>query len=296
MTPAPPAPSDDARAAVAAWLRFADQAGIDLSLEATPRPWWGAAPLAVDAAPAGEGASAPAGEGAGRAAPTPASGAATVAPVLPEPQARAPASALASGPAADARKLAATAASVDELIELLRGFDGCGLARTAMNLCVGDGDPTSELMLVGEAPGAEEDRQGKPFVGKSGQLLDRMLEAAGRPRRRTWITNTVFWRPPGNRSPTAQELATCLPFVERQIELVRPRAVLFVGGIAVRALLDLEEGVTKLRGRKFRYPLADGGAIPATVMFHPAYLLRRPQLKGLAWRDLLAATAMVEGG
>jgi DNA polymerase len=165
-----------------------------------------------------------------------------------------------------------------------------------MNLCVGDGDPSSPLMLVGEAPGAEEDRQGKPFVGKSGQLLDRMLAAAGRPRHRTWITNTVFWRPPGNRSPTAQELATCLPFVERQIELVRPRALLFVGGIAVRALLNLEEGVTKLRGRKFRYPLADGGEIPATVMFHPAYLLRRPQLKGLAWRDLLAATAMVDGG
>ncbi|MFP4360452.1 MAG: uracil-DNA glycosylase family protein, partial [Alphaproteobacteria bacterium] len=226
----------------------------------------------------------------------PASGAATVAPVLPRPAARAPALAVGAGPSADARKLAAEATTVAELIERLRGFDGCGLARTAMNLCVGDGDPTSELMLVGEAPGAEEDRQGKPFVGKSGQLLDRMLESAGRPRHRTWITNTVFWRPPGNRSPTAQELATCLPFVERQIELVRPRAVLFVGGIAVRALLNLEEGVTKLRGRRFRYPLADGGEIPATVMFHPAYLLRRPQLKGLAWRDLLAATAIADGG
>jgi DNA polymerase len=216
--------------------------------------------------------------------------------VLPRPGARTATLPIGVGPAADARQLAAEATSVEQLIELLRGFDGCGLARTAMNLCVGDGDPGSELMLVGEAPGAEEDRQGKPFVGNSGRLLDRMLEAAGRPRQRTWITNTVFWRPPGNRSPTAQELATCLPFVERQIELVRPRAVLFVGGIAVRALLNLEEGVTKLRGRKFRYPLADGGEIPATVMFHPAYLLRRPQLKGLAWRDLLAATAMAESG
>ncbi len=287
MSPTPAA-GEDARAAVVAWLRFVDQAGVDLALEAEPRPWWRAREPRAEAAAEGVPAS---------DAPTPpASGAATVAPVLPPPAARAPALPLGAGQAADARKLAAEATTVAQLIELLRGFDGCGLARTAMNLCVGDGDPSSELMLVGEAPGAEEDRQGKPFVGKSGQLLDRMLDAAGRPRHRTWITNTVFWRPPGNRSPTAQELATCLPFVERQIELVRPRAVLFVGGIAVRALLQLEEGVTKLRGRTFRYPLADGGEIPATVMFHPAYLLRRPQLKGLAWRDLLAATAMVDGG
>jgi DNA polymerase len=283
VSAAPPA-GDDVRAAVVAWLRFCDAAGIDLALEAEPRAWWREVEVATPPA-----ATDPTGSAA-----APASGAATVAPVLPRPAARAPALPLGAGPPADARKLAAGAESVAQLVELMRGFDGCGLARTAMNLCVGDGDPSSPLMLVGEAPGAEEDRQGKPFVGKSGQLLDRMLAAAGRPRHRTWITNTVFWRPPGNRSPTAQELATCLPFVERQIELIRPRALLFVGGIAVRALLNLEEGVTKLRGRKFRYPLADGDDIPATVMFHPAYLLRRPQLKGLAWRDLLAATAMVD--
>ncbi len=278
MTTTPPPGPDDGRGAVAAWLRFMDAAGVDLALEAEPRPWWTPAPVV-----AGDAAAPPA-------------GGETAAPVLPRPAVRGGGPPLQGGPVADARALAAQARSVAELIEILSGFDGCGLARTAMNLCVGDGDPASELMLVGEAPGAEEDRQGKPFVGKSGKLLDRMLVAAGRPRERTWITNTVFWRPPGNRSPTRQELATCLPFVERQIELVRPQAVLFVGGIAVRALLDLEEGVTKLRGRRFRYPLADGGEIPATVMFHPAYLLRRPQLKGLAWRDLLAATAMVEGG
>ena len=275
------APGGDARAELAAWLRFLDQAGVDLATDGVPRPWRPAA-----APPAATTAQPP---------PPPASGDAAVAPVLPPPARRAAAPATGSGPAT-ARRLAAEAESVAELIEVLRDFDGCGLARTAMNLCVGDGDPNSALMLVGEAPGAEEDRQGKPFVGKSGQLLDRMLAASGRPRARTWITNTVFWRPPGNRSPTAQELATCLPFVERQIELVRPRAVLFVGGIAVRALLELDEGVTKLRGRRFRYPRADGGEIPATVMFHPAYLLRRPQLKGLAWRDLLAATAMAGDG
>ncbi len=180
------------------------------------------------------------------------------------------------------------------LLATLAAYDACPLARTAMNLCVGDGDPTSPLMLVGEAPGAEEDRQGRPFVGPSGRLLDQMLAAAGRPRAQTWITNTVFWRPPGNRSPTAQELAHCLPFVERQIELIRPRLLLFVGGTAVRALLDLKDGVTRLRGRRLRYPLPDGTTVPAMVMLHPAYLLRRPQAKALAWRDLLAAMAMLE--
>lgn len=285
---AAPAGGDEA---VLAWLRFLDEAGVDLTLADAPRPWHGAA-----AAPPPPNRVDPARPGPADAAAPPADGTATMAPVLPPPAARTPALPLGGGATADARKLAAAAAGIAELIETLRSFDGCGLARTAMNLCVGDGDPTSPLMLVGEAPGAEEDRQGRPFVGKSGQLLDRMLAAAGRPRARTWITNTVFWRPPGNRSPTAQELATCLPFVERQIELVRPRALLFVGGTAIRALMNLEEGVTKLRGRRFRYPLADGGEIPATVMFHPAYLLRRPQLKGLAWRDLLTATALVDDG
>jgi len=284
-----PAAASGNRASLAAWLRFLDSAGVDLNLGAAPRPWWTppAPPRAPIAAEADRAAEVTAGEHVHDAG-------LLQAPVLPAPPARPRARGGQPGPVADARALAARADSIAELVALLSEFDGCPLARTAMNLCAGDGDPRSALMLVGEAPGAEEDRQGKPFVGKSGQLLDRMLAAAGRPRARTWITNTIFWRPPGNRSPTQQELATCLPFVERQIELVRPKMVLFVGGIAVRALLNLEEGVTRLRGRNFHYPLADGGAIPATVMFHPAYLLRRPHLKALAWRDLLSAVSMVE--
>ncbi len=266
-----------------AWLRFLDDCGVDLDIADAPRPWTRPAP--AHAAP-----------------PIPPSDPRPAVPLATEPApaaARLPLTGAGAAPgtggaAADARRLAAQARNLDELMAILAAFDACPLQRTAMNLCVGDGDPASGFMLVGEAPGAEEDRQGKPFVGPSGQLLDRMLAAAGRPRARCWITNCVFWRPPGNRTPTSQELAMCLPFVERQIELLRPKAVLFVGGIAVRALLDLSEGVTRLRGRKLRYPLADGTTLPATVMFHPAYLLRRPHLKGLAWRDLLMATAMAE--
>jgi DNA polymerase len=142
-------------------------------------------------------------------------------------------------------------------------------------------------MLIGEAPGAEEDRRGKPFVGPSGQLLDRMLATIGLDRSTVYITNVIYWRPPGNRSPTPAEIAACQPFLERQIELIRPRLIVFVGGIAARGLLGVKEGVTKLRGRRLIYSLADGTPVPAMVMFHPAYLLRQPAQKRLAWRDLL---------
>jgi DNA polymerase len=147
-------------------------------------------------------------------------------------------------------------------------------------------------MLVGEAPGAEEDRQGKPFVGPSGQLLDRMLAAVGLARADVYITNLIYWRPPGNRSPTSSELAICLPFLERQIELLRPRVLVSVGGVAARVLLDLADGVSKLRGRRFVYQPADGGGpVPTFVIFHPAYLLRQPLQKRLAWRDMLQLRA-----
>ncbi len=247
-----------------AWLQWLDAAGVDQLVDDAPRSWAERAPPFV----------------AGDAAP-------------PQPIV---AGADGDDAVASARSLAAAAVDVGGLIETLSGFTLCPLARTATNLCVADGDPTSPFMLIGEAPGREEDRQGKPFVGPSGRLLDRMLAAAGRPRSTTWITNTVFWRPPGNREPAAQELAMCLPFLERQIELIRPKVLLFVGGIAARALLDQKDGITKLRGRSFVYRLADGTEIPARVMFHPAYLLRRPQLKGLAWRDLLGAVALLDDG
>jgi uracil-DNA glycosylase family 4 len=189
---------------------------------------------------------------------------------------------------AHAREVAAACRSLGELEEALERFEGCPLKETATRLCFADGDPQARLMLIGEAPGAEEDRLGKPFVGPSGQLLDRMLAAVGLDRGSVWITNVIFWRPPGNRSPTTLEVSVCQPFLERQVELLDPRLILFLGGSAARALLDVTEGVTKLRGRRFGYePVRAGAPIPAFVTFHPAYLLRQPLQKRLAWRDML---------
>jgi uracil-DNA glycosylase family 4 len=216
------------------------------------------------------------------------------APALPAPAAM-PASGRVSGRPSrraggamqSARETAAACADLAALETALADFDGCALKDTALNLCFADGSPKAELMLIGEAPGAEEDRRGKPFVGPSGRLLDKMLASIGLARGEVWITNIIFWRPPGNRAPTSAETAVCQPFLERQIELLRPRLIVFLGGAAARALLGLEEGVTRLRGRRLAYPLADGGTIPALVTFHPAYLLRQPAQKRLAWRDLL---------
>lgn len=189
---------------------------------------------------------------------------------------------------AQARLVAGACQSLAELETALARFDGCGLASTATRLCFADGSPTARLMLIGEAPGAEEDRRGKPFVGPSGQLLDRMLATIGLDRGSVWITNVVFWRPPGNRPPSASEIAVCQPFLERQIELLRPRRILFLGGAGARGLLELTDGVTKLRGRPYLYRPAQGEPIPAGVTFHPAYLLRQPLQKRFVWRDLLA--------
>ncbi len=190
--------------------------------------------------------------------------------------------------AGHARALAASCRSLTELEAALQQFDGCALKQTATRLCFADGNPQAKLMLIGEAPGAEEDRQGKPFVGPSGQLLDRMLATIGLNRDTVWITNIIFWRPPGNRTPTAGEVAICQPFLERQIELIRPHHLLFLGGSAAHALLDVTDGVTRLRGRQFAYqPAGAAEQIPAAVTFHPAYLLRQPLQKRLVWRDLL---------
>lgn len=193
---------------------------------------------------------------------------------------------------ASARALARACSSLDELEAALASFEGCPLAETATRLCFADGDASARVMLVGEAPGAEEDRQGRPFSGPSGRLLDRMLAAIGMDRRDVYVTNVIYWRPPGNRAPTSSEIATCLPFLERQIELLRPRVLVSVGGVAAHVLLDLKDGVSRLRGRRFLYRPADGGPeIPTLVMFHPAYLLRQPLHKRLAWRDMLQLRA-----
>ena len=185
-----------------------------------------------------------------------------------------------------ARAVAARADSLEALRAALLGFEGCGLKHTATTLVFADGDPTGGLMLVGEAPGAEEDRQGLPFVGRSGQLLDRMLAAIGRDRSSCYIANTLPWRPPGNRKPTDAEVAICLPFIQRQIVLAQPRVLVFLGGTAAATLLGRTEGITRLRGRWLAYP-SDAGEIPVMPTFHPAYLLRQPAAKRQAWQDLL---------
>jgi DNA polymerase len=187
-----------------------------------------------------------------------------------------------------ARDTAQAAATLEDLKAALARFDGVPLRKTATNLVFADGNPQAKVMLVGEAPGADEDRQGLPFVGVSGQLLDRMMAAIGLDRTTFYITNVCFWRPPGNRKPTEAELAAQLPFVLRHIELVAPKVLVLVGGSSAQMLLGTNEGITRLRGRWFDY--ISGGLsapIPAMPIFHPAYLLRQPALKREAWRDLV---------
>ncbi|MEN3791990.1 uracil-DNA glycosylase [Fulvimarina sp. MAC3] len=190
---------------------------------------------------------------------------------------------------ADARERARSAANLAELKEALLSFDGCPLRVTAKSCVFGNGREDADLMLVGEAPGRDEDLAGEPFVGRSGQLLDRMLMAIGIARDDVRVTNTVPWRPPGNRPPTPVETAMCLPFLQRQIELVRPKVLVTLGNPASIALLDAREGILRLRGKwkSYTMSLSEDGQIPAMAMLHPAYLLRNPAQKRLAWRDLL---------
>jgi len=188
-----------------------------------------------------------------------------------------------------ARSLARSAHSVAELRDALERFEGCGLKHTATNLVFADGNPKASLMIVGEGPGAEEDRQGLPFVGPSGRLLDRMLACIGLDRGSVYISNVLFWRPPGNRTPQDTETAACLPFVERHIELVDPHFLLLLGGKSAKTLLGRSEGILRLRGRWIHYQhVGLARPIPALATLHPAYLLRQPAQKRLAWRDFLA--------
>jgi len=180
--------------------------------------------------------------------------------------------------------------TIDDLRTALQSFDGCPLKQTAMNLVFADGNPSASVMFIGEAPGEDEDRQGKPFVGVSGQLLDRMLAGVGLDRDNVYISNVIFWRPPGNRSPTDAEIAACLPFVERHIALVKPKILVLMGGVAAKTILRTKEGITRLRGRWVDYTPVGGGsdtAIPCLPIYHPAYLLRQPAAKRQAWNDIL---------
>jgi uracil-DNA glycosylase family 4 len=189
----------------------------------------------------------------------------------------------------DARALAQRCNSVEELETAVRAFEGCALKRTAKNTVFADGVVGSPVMIVGEAPGADEDRLGKPFVGVSGQLMDRMFDAIGMSRERDlYITNILFWRPPGNRTPTLAEQAICMAFTRRHIELARPKVLVLAGGTAAKSVLDTTEGIMRLRGKWTSLSLDDGSAVPTLPTFHPAYLLRTPASKRQSWSDLLS--------
>lgn len=277
----------DGKAARLAALAWQVAAGADEAIGETPVDRYrGAEPVRAAAAPP----AAP-----GRAAPS-------LAPMASDAPREARAGAASAAPGARparleanavvgraAHELASAARTLAELRDALAAFEGCPLKETATNLVFGDGNPRAKLMLIGEAPGADEDRLGKPFVGVSGQLLDRMMAWIGLDRTRFYITNVLYWRPPGNRQPTAAEVAACLPFVERHIELVDPELLVLVGGSSAKTLLGRNEGIMRLRGQWFQYQSPRmARPIPATAIFHPAYLLRSPAQKREAWRDLLA--------
>ena len=190
-----------------------------------------------------------------------------------------------------ARALAQSCTTLAELKAAVMNFEGCELKRSATNTVFADGDPSGRIMLIGEAPGRDEDIQGLPFVGRAGKLLDRMLAEIGLDRRKVYITNVLNWRPPQNREPSPEEAATCLPFLHRHIELADPKLMILLGAVSVRHVLGLTEGITRVRGKWNLYQSVGlNRAIPVMPTLHPAYLLRQPAAKRLAWRDLLAVT------
>jgi uracil-DNA glycosylase len=256
-------------------LRWWSEAGVDLAIDETPHDRF-----AESAAPATPRA--------------PAAAVAAPSPLVPEGFRPAPTPIAAPDDAArSARQSAAAARSLEELRAALERFDGCGLKATATQLVFADGAPDARIMFVGEAPGGDEDRIGRPFVGRAGQLLDRMLASIGLDRTKVYIANVVPWRPPGNRTPTPQETAVCLPFMRRQIALVAPRLLVCLGGSATQTLLGVKDGITRTRGVWRDYE-SDDAAIKTLPMFHPAYLLRQPGAKRQAWADLRKLARAVE--
>ncbi|MFG1424991.1 uracil-DNA glycosylase [Roseixanthobacter glucoisosaccharinicivorans] len=298
-------------------LAFHLEAGVDVALGETPVDRFAESATAQAAAAAARGQGTPArgapgGAGSPRPAVQPHSVSAHGRPAPSEPgQAAARAAARASGGASShppavptlsaappdmaemaARDMAHAAATLEELRAIMEVFDGCPLKRTATRMVFADGNPDARIMFVGEAPGRDEDEQGLPFVGRSGRLLDLMLGAIGLDRTSAYIANVIPWRPPGNRTPTPQETAICLPFIRRQIQLADPDIVVCLGGPSAQALLAVSEGITRIRGKLVDY---DTGTrvIRALPTFHPAYLLRTPLGKRLVWRDLLAVEALL---
>ncbi len=276
----------DAKVGALEALRFYDEAGVDVALGEQPVDRFTATAEQKRKRKRDQ-------DDAHRAAPLPASGPAEPPTDRPPPDCSSkppPAAATAIPSEASvmaAREAAAGAQTLDELAAALAAFEGCNLRNTATNLVFADGNPQARVMLVGEAPGRDEDLQGLPFVGRSGQLLDRMLAAIGLNRTSVYIANVIPWRPPGNRTPTPQETEICRPFIERQIELADPDILVLLGGAAAKTLLRTSEGILRLRGRWRDY---DTGrrTIRAMATLHPAYLLRQPAQKKLAWRDFLA--------
>jgi DNA polymerase len=254
-------------------LAFYLEAGVDCALSDEPVDR-----LAEPEAPAAVKATAPSSDAGLR----PARAAATTFAAPTAEPSPAPDAAIAS-----AREAARTAASLEVLREMLEKFDGCALKSTATRLVFADGNPKARIMFVGEAPGRDEDIEGVPFVGRSGKLLDRMIAAIGLDRTKVYIANVIPWRPPGNRTPTPQETQICLPFIQRQIELVDPDILVTLGNPSTQTLLSTRDGIMKTRGRWFNY---DTGTrtIRAMATFHPAYLLRSPSYKRLSWQDLRA--------
>lgn len=276
-------------------LRWHADIGCDEAIGDEPIDWaaFSARP-AARTMPAGSGAAPNAGMGAGMArgpAPTRAPAPAAPRPAALFPSPDQPLGASEAGIQARAR--AHEAQTLEALEAALRSFDGCPLKATAMNTVFADGNPQAPVMLIGEAPGEDEDRQGKPFVGVSGKLLDRMLAQIGLDRGKVYITNILPWRPPGNRSPTQAEIAACLPFLERHVELVRPKLLVALGGVSAKTLLNRAEGITRLRGQWRSYE-GTGTPIPLMPMLHPAYLLRNPIAKREAWRDMLALQQKID--
>jgi uracil-DNA glycosylase family 4 len=291
----PTTPPVTPRAQLSAALRWQLEAGADEAIGDAPIDRYAVSATAAAAKRAPQERPAARADASSSAAPPP------VAP-SPPPLQRAPRPlASADAEAESAREIAAACTTLAELKAAVEAFDGCALKETATNTVFADGDPASDVMFIGEAPGAEEDRQGLPFVGVSGQLLDRMiayigLKRGGTGRGGAYISNMLFWRPPGNRNPTPAEIASCLPFVHRHIELAGPKVLVFVGGTSAKTMLDTTTGIMRLRGRWHDFTLPNGITLPAMPTFHPAYLLRSPAGKREAWRDLLAIQAKLDHG
>jgi uracil-DNA glycosylase len=254
----------NSREALASALGWWVEAGIDVLVEDHPRDW--------HRTPAG--VTSPL-----QSTPAPPAAAARTAPV---------------GRSGDAAARAAPQAlTIAELRSQIEAFAGCPLRTAGVNTVFADGAEAADLMMIGEAPGAQEDRLGLPFVGPAGKLLDRMLAAIGRDRTNTTITNVTYWRPPGNRTPTPAEVETCLPFVHRHIALVRPKVLVAVGAVATRALTGDPAGIMRLRGQ-WRTLEVEGAGYPLMPLLHPAFLLRQPEAKRFAWNDLLAVKAKLD--